>query len=88
MKAEIITTLQKLVQEEISKEIISKGKSLLDAYQSEIAQELINQKKQFIDAGDRLAIINSCAMSKTLSLMSYGLNFLKTRKHLRKKHSN
>ena len=47
-KEEIITALEELVQQEMSKELINKGKPLLEAYQVAIANQVNEQKEKFV----------------------------------------
>ncbi|MGB0806544.1 MAG: DUF349 domain-containing protein [Salibacteraceae bacterium] len=50
-KEEIITALEELVQQEMSKELINKGKPLLEAYQVAIANQVNEQKEKFVAEG-------------------------------------
>ncbi len=50
-KEEIITALEQLVQQEMSKDLSTQGKPLLDAYQISVAKMVQEQKEQFVTDG-------------------------------------
>ncbi|MFT4752804.1 MAG: hypothetical protein ACI85Q_000339 [Salibacteraceae bacterium] len=50
-KEEIITALEQLVNQEMSKEVSSQGKPILEAYQANVTHQLQEQKENFITEG-------------------------------------